>query len=98
MIIEWRVVERTWQHGRGLAYQILIHAFVQLPLCRSALPQLLVVVLQTLPVFTKFFQARLVDILLAIGRVKASATSILDADCIPKKKKKENKNDTEERL
>jgi hypothetical protein len=43
-------------------YQIIEHAFVQRPFPFPALPHLLVVVLQALPVFSKFLQAMLVDV------------------------------------
>jgi hypothetical protein len=48
---------------QGAAYKILEHAFVQSPLGRTALPQLVVVVVKTLPVCPELLKARLVDVL-----------------------------------
>jgi hypothetical protein len=43
-------------------YQIVKHTLVQLPLGLAALPELLVVVLEALPVFPEFLKAVLVDV------------------------------------
>lgn len=45
-----------------VAYQVLVDAFVELPLGGPALPQLVVVVIQALPVAAKLLQAGLVDV------------------------------------
>ncbi len=47
---------------RDSAYQLLKGALVELPLGRPTLPQLLVVVLEALPVRPELFEARLVDV------------------------------------
>lgn len=44
-------------------YQVLVDTLVELPLGRSALPQLVVVVVKALPVLAELFEAALVDIL-----------------------------------
>lgn len=46
----------------GETYQVLKDTLVQLPLRRSALPQLVVVVLQASPVAAELLEARLVDV------------------------------------
>jgi len=46
-----------------LNFQVVEDTFVQLPFCRSALPELLVVVVQAGPVLSKFRQAVLVHVL-----------------------------------
>jgi hypothetical protein len=48
-----------------MAYQVLVYTSVQLPLSRPALPQLLVVVFEALPVGTELLEAGLVDVLKA---------------------------------
>jgi hypothetical protein len=49
--------------GAPATYQVIENTLVQLPLGLTALPQLLVVVLKTLPVLAELFQAVLVDVL-----------------------------------
>ena len=38
-----------------MTYQVVEYAFVQLPLCGSALPELLIVVVETGPVLSELF-------------------------------------------
>jgi len=45
-----------------MTYRVLENTLVQLPLGRSALPQLVVVIVEALPVGTELLQAGLVDI------------------------------------
>jgi len=47
----------------GVTYQVVEHTLVQRPLPFPALPQLLVAVIQTLPVLAELSQAVLVDVL-----------------------------------
>lgn len=49
--------------GRMRSYQLVKHALVQLPLFRPAIPELLVVALQALPMSTELLEAVLVDVL-----------------------------------
>ena len=58
--------------GRGMTYDVVENTLVQLPLGRPALPQLVVVVVEALPVGTELLQAGLVDIVDAI-RIPVSA-------------------------
>lgn len=51
----------------AMPYQVVEHAFVQLPFCRPTLPKLLIVIVETLPVFAELRQAMLVNILNPIG-------------------------------
>ena len=44
-------------------YNLLKHTFVELPLVRPALPVLVVVVVEALPVTTELFQAVRIDVL-----------------------------------
>jgi hypothetical protein len=44
------------------AYQFLIDTFIQLPLCRTALEHVVVVVVETLPVGTELIQTVFVQI------------------------------------
>jgi hypothetical protein len=46
--------------GRKYTYKIVKNAFVEFPLCRPALPQLMVIVIEAVPVFPEFGQAVLV--------------------------------------
>jgi hypothetical protein len=46
----------------GPAYQVIKDAFVELPFSWSALPELLIVVIQTCPVFSELAEAVLVDV------------------------------------
>ena len=48
--------------GDGKFYQFLKNAGIQLPFLRSALPELLVVVLETLPVRAELFEAGAVNV------------------------------------
>lgn len=50
------------KHDNQSTHQILKDAFVQLPLFWPALPQLLVVVVEALPMRTERLQAALVDV------------------------------------
>ena len=49
-----------------MTYRVLENTLVQLPLGRSALPQLVVVIVEALPVGTELFQTGLVDIVDAV--------------------------------
>ena len=49
--------------GLAETYKVVEYTLVQLPLCRSALPELLVVVVQALPMLTELLQTVLVNIL-----------------------------------
>lgn len=49
-----------------MTYRVLENTLVQLPLGRSALPQLVVVIVEALPVGTELLQAGLVDIVDAV--------------------------------
>lgn len=60
--MDWRF--SFWCIGNNLfEFQIIKHAFVELPFHRSALPQLLIIVIETGPVFAELFKAVLIDIL-----------------------------------
>ena len=48
------------------AYQAVIYAFVQIPFLSTAVPKLVVPIVQALPVLSKFFQAVLVNICHAV--------------------------------
>lgn len=66
-------------HPRNLAgpqtYQLVKDTFVQLPLRRPALPHLVIVVVEALPVRTELLQAVRVDILDAKGLVNGSTAN-----------------------
>lgn len=54
-----------------LAYQVVVNALVELPLGRAALPQLVVSVVETLPVFAELGEAVGVDVLDAVDRAES---------------------------
>lgn len=54
---------KTSKWSGAMTYQVLVDALVELPLSRPALPQLLVVVLKTLPMRTELLETGFVDVL-----------------------------------
>jgi hypothetical protein len=56
------IMPRSSVHELGTAYQVIKDAFIELPFSRSALPELLIVVIQACPVFSEFSEAVLIDI------------------------------------
>lgn len=62
--------------------QLLKHTLIQPPLQTSALPQLLVVVVQTLPVLPEFLQTILVDVVQHAGGTPRDLPSLLEAVCL----------------
>lgn len=61
--------------------QVVENAFVQLPLGRPALPQLVVVVVQTLPVGAELIQAVLVHILDPVLKLSVSHLLLSNTGC-----------------
>jgi hypothetical protein len=59
--------------------QVLKYTFVQLPFRSTTLPQLLVVVVQALPVCPEHVQAALIDILNHAGRTACDLATLLQA-------------------
>lgn len=55
--------DETKTKTKTKTYQVLVDTFVQLPLLRPALPQLLVVVLEALPMRAERLEAACVDVL-----------------------------------
>lgn len=56
-------------------YQVIVDALVQLPLGGTALPKLLVVVLEALPMGAKLLQTGLVDVLQPSSRTVSTLTA-----------------------
>jgi hypothetical protein len=50
-----------------MTYQVVENTFIELPLCRSALPELLVIVVETGPVFAEFSEAVLIHVFDAVS-------------------------------
>lgn len=65
-----------WTMAGGMGtYQVVKYTLVELPFCRTALPQLLIPVVETLPVFTELGKAMGVDVLDTRGRSMLATTS-----------------------
>lgn len=52
-----------------VTYQVLVDALVELPLSGAALPQLVIPVVEALPVFAEFGEAVRVDVLDAVDQI-----------------------------
>lgn len=58
-----------YSDGPWLSYQIVVDALVELPLSRTALPQLVISVVEALPVLAELSQAVGVDVLDTVDHV-----------------------------
>lgn len=72
-----------------MAYQVVKDTLVELPLSRAALPQLMIPVVQALPVFAELGEAVGVDVLNAVdpvsGHVQSTHCSFFQFDPCPEK-------------